>query len=58
VQCAHRPVSSAARLGEQVGAAQNARRKSVPSRASRIRFGVWTAYPYGDARRPVSWLCR
>ena len=34
------PVKRAARLGEQVGAAQNAWRKSTPSSASRCKFGV------------------
>ena len=41
--CGHCPVSSAARLGEQVGAALKAWRKSTPSAASRWMFGVGVA---------------
>ncbi len=42
---AHWPVSRLARLGEQVGLAQKAWRKSTPSPASRWMWGVGTAYP-------------
>ena len=38
--CGQRPVSSAARLGEQTGAAENAWRNSSPWSASRWMFGV------------------
>ena len=41
--CAHCPVNSDAWLGEQAGAALNARRNSTPSDASFCRFGVGTA---------------
>ena len=44
----------AARLGEQVGAAEKALRKRMPSSASRCRFGVSQACPYGWRYRPVS----
>ena len=43
--CGDWPVSSAAREGEQVGAAQQARRMSTPSSASCCKFGVGTPYP-------------
>ena len=56
--CGACPVSSAARLGEQVGAAEKAFVKSTPSSANRCRRGVGTGAPYGDTNRPVSWVCR
>ena len=43
--CGQRPVSSAARLGEQVGAAANALRNSSPWSASRWMFGVVQLVP-------------
>ena len=56
--CAHWPVSRQARLPEQVGAAQNASRKSTPWSESRWMFGVGTWWPYGWMYLPVSWECR
>ena len=52
------PVRKLARLGEQVGAAANACRNSTPCAASRCRFGVGTACPYGCTKRPVLCECR
>ena len=43
--CGNSPVSSAARLPEHVGAAQNASRNSRPWSASRWMFGVGTWSP-------------
>ena len=39
------PVSIAARLGEHVGAAQKACRKTTASRAKRARLGAGTGWP-------------
>ena len=47
LQCGHLPVSNAARLGEQDGAAEKALRNSRPWSASRWMFGVTTWRPYG-----------
>ena len=43
--CGYWPVTSDARLPEQVAAVANARRKSTPSSASRWIAGVGTAWP-------------
>lgn len=48
------PVSMAARLGEQVGAAQYACRNRTPWPASSMVFGIATPYPYGCQNRPLS----
>jgi hypothetical protein len=45
--CGHWPVASAARLPEQLDAAENAWRKSRPWSASSWMFGVGIWCPYG-----------
>jgi hypothetical protein len=48
---------SAVAVGEHVGAAENARWKSKPSRASCSIRGVGTGAPYALTFRPVSCVC-
>jgi len=58
--CADWPVRRAARLGEQVGAAQKHWRNRTPCSARRWRLGAGTSWPYGCTYRPVSceWMYR
>lgn len=53
-ECGAIPVSNAARLGEQVGAAENAWRNVTPDSASAWNAGMATGNPYGSVQRPVS----